>query len=96
MNNIHLHSQKGPGLLKDDINKEQELEYRKSLPYDAMGDYSVISSILPSEIFNNESPETLESIHKFPDESVNRLSELLESSNWTCQAEYNYYRTFGG
>lgn len=98
MNNIHLHSQKRTGLLKDDINKEQELEYRNSLPYDAMGDYSVVSSILPSEIFAEDPPET-SCPSDIPTRPVNRLGELiklLEKDNWTCKAEQNYYWTFGG
>jgi hypothetical protein len=95
MNNIHLHSQKRSGLLKDDINKEHELEYRKSLPYDAMGDYNVVGSILPSEIFGGHDLEE----KPLPDEPVSRLDELLDilqKNKWICQAEYNYYRTFGG
>jgi hypothetical protein len=98
MNNIHLHSQKRSGLLKDDINKEQELEYRKSLPYDAMGDYSAVSSILPSEIFADCRSE-IPNPSTIPAETVNRLGELinlLQRDSWSCKAEQNYYWTFGG
>lgn len=55
MNNIHLHSSSNSGILKDDINKERDLEYRKSLPYDAMGDFGgIVGSILPSKIFGDD------------------------------------------
>lgn len=62
MENIHLHSQASRGILKDDLNKpkQEEEEYRRSLPYDAMGDFtSVVTSFLPSKIFGDECDEDL-------------------------------------
>jgi hypothetical protein len=62
-------------------------------------DYSVVSSILPSEIFKDEPHETILSVHKISTEPPNRLGELLElleQNSWTCKAEKNYYWTFGG
>jgi hypothetical protein len=91
MNNIHLHSHTRSGLLKDDINKEQEPEYKKPLPY-------VVSSILPSEIFE-ECRSEIPNPSTVPADTVNRLSELinlLQKDSWTCKAEQNYYWTFGG
>ena len=58
MDNIHLHSnQPKKTILKEDINKQPDLEYRKSLPYDAMGDYSVMGSLLPSHYFGDDSDD---------------------------------------
>ena len=110
MDNIHLHSnQTQKGILKEDINKEKDLEYRKSLPYDAMGDFSgVIGSILPSALFSAKdleepsvkipSKEELHpEIHKLlTNKDVAALLEVDISNSWSCAAERNYYWTFGG
>ena len=100
MNNIHLHPATGNrGILKEDINKKEQLEYRKSLPYDAMGDYSTIEE---HEDLNHKC------VIKIPSEPVNRLNELRENetmqklnslikkiTGFSCVAEYNYYRNKG-
>ena len=108
MDNIHLHSnQSQKGILKEDINKERDLEYRKSLPYDAMGDFSgVVSSFLPSKIFGEDEPTLPEipskeqlhpDIHKLITvKDVEALLELHTNNSWSCTAEKNYYWTFGG
>lgn len=60
MENIHLHSHASKGILKDNLNKSTQEEYRRSLPYDAMGDFSsAVSSFLPSKIFGDESDDDL-------------------------------------
>lgn len=106
MSNIYLHSNNKSGMLKDDINKEKDLEYRRSLPYDAMGDFDgVIGSILPSAYFSADdfqveipSADELQSdIHKLiTNEDVAALLEVDMSTSWSCVAEKNYYWTFGG
>ena len=107
MDNIHLHSnQTQKGILKEDINKETDLEYRKSLPYDAMGDYGVIGSewIFPSSYLEEDDFPTIPSkeelhpeIHKLlNNKDLAALLELEPDNSWSCVAEKNYYWTFGG
>lgn len=73
MNKIHLHSQASKGILKEDLNKSKQEEYRRSLPYDAMGDFTeVVSSFLPSKIFGDESDDDLtQTEFSFMDTSFN-------------------------
>ena len=108
MDNIHLHSnQSQKGILKEDINKEKDLEYRKSLPYDAMGDFSgIVSSFLPSKIFGEDEPVLPEiprsemlhpEIHKLlTNRDIEEMLEPVDHVSWSCTAEKNYYWTFGG
>lgn len=102
MSNIHLHSNSKSSMLKDDINNDTK--YRESLPYDAMGDYSVLdstpSSYFCADDFRVEIPtsEMLHpEIHKLiTNKDVAALLEVDMSNSWSCVAEKNYYWTFGG
>tara|TARA_Y100000592_G_C5386526_1_gene276088 strand:+ start:404 stop:670 length:267 start_codon:yes stop_codon:yes gene_type:complete len=88
MDNIHLHSnQSQKGILKEDINKEKDLEYRKSLPY-------FYDAMLP-EIPSKE--QLHPDIHKLITvKDIEALLELHTNNSWSCTAEKNYYWTFGG
>ena len=109
MNNIHLHSDNQPkGILKEDINKQENIEYRKSLPYDAMGDYSTILNESANKAIDHEALNH-KCVIKIPSEPINRLNELTERetmqkldsliqkmTGFSCVAEYNHYRNNGG
>jgi uncharacterized protein with von Willebrand factor type A (vWA) domain len=96
---IHLHSfdSQPKGILKDDINKlkddinkQEKIEYRKTLPYDAMGDFSNITiDRLPSEPINR-----LNELKAH--DTMKKLDSLIERmTGFSCVAEYNHYRNIG-
>jgi hypothetical protein len=92
MNNIYLHSHSKPGMLKGDINKKK--------PAASIDEYSTIEE--HGELNHK-------CVIKIPSEPVNRLNELTKEeviqkidtliermTGFSCVAEYNHHRRYGG
>ena len=78
---IHLHSEQLRGVLKDNINTPKE---------------EVVSSILPSVIFEETPSDPVDRLAELKRNSVTNFSLNRKLNGFSCLAEFNYYSRPGG